>query len=312
MLGAGRGEQRLDRRAARAGTASSDRCAAPKRAASAAALSGAAVDDVSSSPACASDSAARSVIGETPMSAMRPGVRAMPFAQSCTAISASDTRPSPSFVSPRTRAAILSASSNTQPQARAAEAELERALLAARTWPTISVSPTQAESSPAAVRNRCSAAPSPCHARRRRSASPGAARAAGQQLRTRRGAGPATGVRSLRAKISSTRLQVARYASSSRLSRCAKSWSCAARALLVAARTRRALRCRLAARRRRSRPRCSSTPLTVPWSDRSSLRRAAAGHCHGSVTALAGEQLGAVDAAARGRTRSRPGSGASP
>ena len=96
---------------------SSDRYSAPTRSARVLALLGVRLTISNAVPVELKDSAALSVIDETPMSAMRPGVLALRSRKQSIAISASDTRPSPSRVSPRTRAAICCASSNSSSSA---------------------------------------------------------------------------------------------------------------------------------------------------------------------------------------------------
>ena len=283
------------RPAARGGMHRGSCGAAPWRAASAAAFSALRFTTAKSSPACASDTAARSVIGDTPTSAMRPGVRAMRSRSCCTAISASETRPSASFVSPRTRAGDAQRLLEHQAQARPAEAELEAALLAEAHLADdlrladagrVEARPSSGTSARPRLRlaTRASAArprrspprgPSAAGTRRAASLGPACARCARKSAR-----------RDCRSRDTRARASCMRRAKSLQLRR---------GALLAAARIRRALRCRLGARTRRLRPKCSSnacTPRTGPLEPMIGRQPAPelAGFCHGTVTARPGRR----------------------
>ena len=186
-----------------------DKAWPPQLPASACARSNVRLTTTNGAPSSAKARAARVVIGDTPISATRPGARRSRVRTWPSATSASETEPAPRRVSVRTAAAMRSASSNSSLRPGPLNPAATACSWAARTCPATSASPRAAESSPAATRNKCSQAPSPCHALSARSASPASG---GRPTSSAKASGRTSwGLPALwRRKTTSTRLQVSR------------------------------------------------------------------------------------------------------
>ena len=192
---------------------------------------------------------------------MRPACARCARAGAARHLSASETRPSRAFVPPRTRPAIRSASSNTNPKLGPQRPSSSALLRVAHLAHDLGLADAR-RVEPAAVEQMLGGA-FLCHARKRRSASPCAARAPSRAANASRRKS-CTGVRSLRAKARhDCRLRGMR----ARRAACAAQTPAAAPPRApAAARTPRALRSRPGAmtRRRGRDVRASFDPWGVP------------------------------------------------